>query len=363
MLYWLSSLRDVFFGFNLFRYITVRAVGSGLTAFFVAVLCAPLMIRWLEQRQYKQYVRSDAAAGGLTAFHEQKAGTPTMGGLLMLGAIVLAVLLWGDLTNHFLLIATGAMMGLGLVGLADDVLKLRSASATGLPCRYKLLLQMCIGMAVGYVIVALAPQNTWLEVPLIKLWSPNIGWWYVPFAALVVVASSNAVNLTDGLDGLASGCLALAGSAYGVLAYITSHTLIAQYLDVYFTPAAGELSVLCAALVGACLGFLWYNAYPASLFMGDTGALGLGGVLGVIALFIKKEILLLIVGGIFVVEALSVIVQVASYRYRNQQRIFLMAPIHHHFQMKGWSEPKVTVRFWIVGAVLALLSVASLKVR
>lgn len=363
MLYWLSEFREFFSGLNLFRYITVRAVGAGVTTFLLCVMLTPLLVRWLAARGIGQPVRRDAAAGGLKQFHRTKAGTPTMGGLLMLGAMGISVFLWGNLTNQTLLIALAAMMGLGAIGCLDDYLKLRGRGTRGLPGRAKLFGQTLIGLAVGWSVVALPPQNTVLEVPFLKAWSLPIGWWYVPFAALVIVGASNAVNLTDGLDGLASGCLAMAGIAYGLLAYVTSHGTLAQYLGVYFNPSAGELSVLCAALVGATLGFLWFNAYPANLFMGDTGALGLGGTLGVVAVCIKKELLLVLVGGIFVVEALSVILQVASYRYRHHKRVFLMAPIHHHFQMKGWAEPKVTVRFWIVGALLALLSVASLKVR
>ncbi len=363
MLYWLSQFSDHVFGLNLFRYITVRATGAGITTFLLSVCFIPMAIRWLQRRGVGQQVRQQAAAGGLTAFHQQKAGTPTMGGLVMLGALGIAVLLWGNLTNVFLLTAVAATMGLGLIGCADDLLKLRQQGARGLPWRMKLVGQGCIGLLVGLTIVACPPQNTLLEIPFVKTWSLPLGWWYIPFAMLVVIATSNAVNLTDGLDGLASGCLAIAGIAYGILAYITSHVVLAQYLDVYFTPLAGELSILCAALVGACLGFLWFNTYPANLFMGDTGALALGGTLGVVALFTKKEFLLLLIGGIFVVEACSVILQVASYRYRHQQRVFLMAPIHHHFQMRGWAEPKITVRFWIIGALLALLSVATLKVR
>ena len=363
MLYWLSELRHVFGGFNLFRYITVRATGAGVTAFLLCVMLTPLAVQWLARRGIGQHVRRKQEAGGLEQFHEQKAGTPTMGGVVMLGAITVAVLLWGNLMNHLLSAALLAMLGLGAIGFVDDYLKWRERGAKGLPGTAKLLGQLGIGLAIGVMVVALPPQNTILEVPLLKSWSVPIGWWYAPFAALVIVGASNAVNLTDGLDGLASGCLSMAGLAYGMLAYVTSHAVLARYLNVYYTPLAGELSVLCAALVGATLGFLWFNAYPANLFMGDTGALGLGGTLGVIAVCIKKELLLVLVGGIFVVEALSVILQVASYRYRGRKRLFLMAPIHHHFQMKGWAEPKVTVRFWIIGALLALLSVASLKVR
>ena len=363
MLYWLSEFRHVFGALNLFRYITVRAVGAGVTAFLLCVVLTPLLVRWLAQRGIGQQVRQDAAAGGLPQFHQQKAGTPTMGGVLMLGAIGIAVLLWGNLTNILLLLAVAAMMGLGALGFADDYLKLRGRGARGLSGSLKLCGQTLIGLAIGWSVVMLPPHNTLLEVPFMKEWSVPLGWWYVPFATLVIVGASNAVNLTDGLDGLASGCLSMAGIAYGVLAYVTSHVVLTRYLNVYYTPLAGELSVLCAALVGAALGFLWFNTYPANLFMGDTGALGLGGALGVVAVYTKKELLLMLVGGIFVVEALSVILQVASYRYRRHTRVFLMAPIHHHFQMKGWAEPKVTVRFWIVGALLALLSVASLKVR
>ena len=339
------------------------AAGAGVTTFLLVHALTPLAVRWLSRRGVGQHVRHDAAAGGLQQFHQQKAGTPTMGGLLMVAAIALSVLLWGNLSNHLLLIALAAMLGLGAIGFLDDYLKLRKQGAAGLPWSAKLLGQTLIGLAVGWSVVAFPPHNTVLEVPFVKQWSLPIGGVSVPFAALVIVGCSNAVNLTDGLDGLASGCLAMAGIAYGVLAYVTSHSALAQYLGVYYTPWAGELSVMCSAFVGATLGFLWFNAYPANLFMGDTGALSLGGALGVIAVCIKKELLLVLVGGIFVVEALSVILQVASYRYRHRKRIFLMTPIHHHFQMKGWAEPQVTVRVWIVGALLALLSVASLKVR
>lgn len=363
MLYWLSNLRSAFSALNLLRYITVRAAGAGLTAFLVCVCLTPLMVRWCGRLGIGQHVRRDVDAGGLQEFHEQKAGTPTMGGVLMLAAVTAAVLLWGHLTNHLLWWTLASMLGLGLIGFADDMLKLRGQGATGLPGTLKLLGQTGIGLAVGWSVAALPPHNTLLEVPFAKSWSLPLGWWYVPFAAFVVVGASNAVNLTDGLDGLASGLLAMAGIAYTLLAYVTSHTALAAYLHIFCAPSAGELSVLCAALVGSTLGFLWFNAYPANLFMGDTGALALGGTLGVVAVYIKKELLLVVVGGIFVVEALSVILQVASYRYRARKRVFLMAPIHHHFQMQGWAEPKVTVRFWIVGALLAMLGVATLKVR
>ncbi|MBI3333643.1 MAG: phospho-N-acetylmuramoyl-pentapeptide-transferase [Candidatus Omnitrophica bacterium] len=358
----LYPLRDWWFGFNVFKYITFRAAMASVTAFVVALAAAPLVIRWLTALRVGQRVRRREEVRELYDLHRHKDGTPTMGGLLILLALGSAVLLWGDLFNLKLILAMGVTLALGLLGFADDLSKLRGNGAKGLSIRTKLMAQVLValGFALALFMDPSFPKH--LEVPFLKQPVMGLGVWMIPFVLLVVVGTSNAVNLTDGLDGLAIGCTTMIALCLTVMSYLTGHRGLAEYLWIPYVPGAGELTVFCAALVGAGMGFLWYNSHPATVFMGDTGSLALGGAVGAVAVLIKKELLLALVGGIFVLEALSVILQVASFRLMGQ-RIFLMAPIHHHFQLKGWSESKVTVRFWILGAVLALLSLSTLKLR
>ena len=359
----LYPLREFFFGFNVFRYITVRAACAGATAFLLCVLLGSQFIRWLVRMRLGQHIRAREEHAQLYELHRDKKGTPTMGGLLVIGAAVGASLLWANLTNGFLWLTIAITCGLGFVGFLDDYLKWVKHESKGLTARAKFLGQVLIAGALLFHLMRAGPPTGEMEVPFFKSVHLALGWWYVPFAMAVVVGSSNAVNLTDGLDGLATGCMIMAAVAFAGMAYVTGHSRFAEYLGVYHAAQAGELAVFCAAIAGACLGFLWFNSYPATGFLGDTGALALGGAIGTVAVLVKKELLLALVGGIFVVESLSVILQVGSYKLRRRKRIFLMAPLHHHFQMLGWAETKVTVRFWIIGALLALLSLTTLKLR
>jgi len=356
----LYPLHQYFSVLNVTRYITFRTAAASLTALLVSLALGPWMIRKLRDFQVGQVIRQEGPAS-----HRAKAGTPTMGGLLILTAAITPTLLWADLTNVYVWIAVVTTAGFGLVGFLDDYLKIVRRSHHGLIPRYKFGAQVLIAAGVGVVLLLLAQQglyNTRLIFPFFKWLIPDLGWGYVPFAVLVLVGASNAVNLTDGLDGLAISCFAVAAAAYTALAYITGHRVFAEYLlIVRFAPAA-ELTVFCGALVGASLGFLWYNSYPAEIFMGDVGSLGLGGALGTVAILIKQELLLVIVGGVFVLEALSVIVQVGSFKLTGN-RVFRMAPLHHHFELVGWSEPKVIFRFLIVAIVFALFSLTTLKLR
>ncbi len=359
----LYPLREFFFGFNVVRYITVRAACAGATAFLLCVLLGPRFIRWLIRMRVGQQIRAKAEHAKLHELHQSKQGTPTMGGLLVIGAAVGASLLWSNLTNGFVWLTIAITCGLGFVGFLDDYLKWVKHESKGLTARAKFLGQTLIAGALLFHLMRSGPPVGDVEVPFVKWAHLALGWWYVPFAMVVVVGASNAVNLTDGLDGLATGCLIMVAVAYAGMAYVTGHRQFAEYLGVYHAAQAGELAVVCAAIAGACLGFLWFNSYPATVFLGDTGALALGGAIGTVAVLIKKELLLALVGGVFVVESLSVILQVGSYKLRHKKRIFLVAPLHHHFQMLGWSETKVTVRFWIIGALLALMSLMTLKLR
>ncbi len=363
MLYYLlTPLRDWWFGFNVFQYITFRAAMASITAFLICLWVAPGMIRWLTQLKAGQPVRPAEEVGGLYPLHQHKAGTPTMGGLLILASLAGSTLLWVDVLNPKVLAALAVTTLLGLLGFWDDLSKLRRSSSRGISKRAKLLWQTAAGLLfMGWVLTD-PRYPTSLEVPFLKGPLADLGGWYIPLGVLVMVGCSNAVNLADGLDGLAVGCATMIALAFTVMSYLAGHSVLADYLLISHVPGAGELAVFCAALVGAGMGFLWYNSHPASVFMGDTGSLALGGALGAVAILIKKEFLLGIVGGIFVLEALSVILQVLSFRTRGR-RIFLMAPIHHHFQLKGVPESKVTVRLWIVAAILALFSLSTLKLR
>jgi len=294
--------------------------------------------------------------------HKDKAGTPTMGGLLIVTAIVISTLLWGDMTNKYVLLALVSIIWLCVVGFLDDYLKMKLKKSKGLTARSKFIGQIMLGLMLGLYVYFDPQIGKQLDTPFLKNLVMNLGIFYVLFTMTVIVGSSNAVNLTDGLDGLAIGCTIIVVLTYTALSYITGNAKISEYLNIIYIPGTGELAVFCAAMLGAGLGFLWFNCFPANVFMGDTGSLALGGAIGVVATFIKKELLLLIVGGIFVMEALSVIIQVTSFRFF-RKRVFLMAPIHHHFQMKGWSESKVVIRFWIIGIILALVSLSTLKLR
>ena len=365
MLYYLLyPLREYFFVFNVFRYITFRAAFAGVTAFLITVIFAPPIIKRLQALKIGESIRRKHCPD-LYDLHKTKEGTPTMGGILILLGIGLSTVLWADIKNSFVLLALMVLLWLGGIGFLDDYRKLTSRSKSGrrgLNKRTKLLAQAVAGFIIALFLYINPATSSVLEMPFFKELAINMGIFYIPFVILVITASSNAVNLTDGLDGLATGCIVLTAVAYAGMSYVTGHAQFASYLGIYHLPAAGELTVFCAAIAGAGLGFLWYNSFPASIFMGDTGALALGGAIGTVAVFVKKEIILLLVGGIFVVEALSVLLQIISFRSTGK-RIFKIAPLHHHFEMCGWAEPKVTVRFWIIAIILMLLSFATLKLR
>jgi len=354
----LYPLHTLFSILNVFRYITFRTIYASLTAFFICFFLGPWVIDRLTRMQVGQYIRNDGPQS-----HLGKAGTPTMGGVLMLAAITLATLLWSDLTDPFIWIALWVLLGFGAVGFMDDYLMQVKKQSKGLSVGGKLTLQAGVALIAG-VWVYLTPNfSTEVTVPFFKTVTPDLGWGYIVFAMLVIVGASNAVNLTDGLDGLAIGPVIIAAATYMVFAYVAGHVKIANYLQITYVPGSGELTVLCGAIAGAGLGFLWFNAYPAQVFMGDTGSLSLGATLGVMAVITKQEILLVLVGGLFVIEALSVIFQVGFFKMTSGRRIFRMAPLHHHFELKGWPEPKVIVRFWIIAIALALLAMSTLKLR
>jgi phospho-N-acetylmuramoyl-pentapeptide-transferase len=346
-------------GFNVFGYLTLRAILAALTALAISLLVGPRMIRWLAEYQVGQRVRSDGPQTHLT-----KAGTPTMGGALILAAITLATLLWADLANRFVWIVLLVTVAFGLIGFWDDYLKLVVGNSRGLIARYKYFWQSVAGLgaAIGLYLTAHSPVDTTLYVPLFKHVLIPLGVLFIPLTYFVIVGTSNAVNLTDGLDGLAIMPAVLVAGALGVFAYASGNVVFSGYLGIPYIAGAGEVLVICAAIFGAGLGFLWFNTYPAQVFMGDIGALALGAALGVIAVVVRQELVLVIMGGVFVMETVSVILQVASFKLRGK-RIFRMAPIHHHFELKGWAEPKVIVRFWIITVILVLLGLATLKLR
>lgn len=355
----LYSLHGIFSPFNVFRYITFRTAIAIITAMVFTVILGPRVIQRLRRLSVTQQIRDD---GPQT--HLGKSGTPTMGGILIIAAIVITMLMWGDLKNGYIWVMIVSITGFGAVGLVDDYQKVLRRNHKGLRALHKFSAQFLLALAIG-VFLYLNPRDPYadvLSIPFFKRWLIDLGWFYIPFSVVVIIGSSNAVNLTDGIDGLAIGLVGIAVLANGALVYISGNKNLAQYLQVLFLPGTGELTVFCGAMLGASLGFLWYNSYPADVFMGDVGSLGLGGSLGTLAVITKHEIVLALVGGIFVIETLSVILQVASFKMTGK-RIFKMAPIHHHFELKGWPEPKVIIRFWIVGIMLALLSLTTLKVR
>jgi phospho-N-acetylmuramoyl-pentapeptide-transferase len=359
----LYPLHTEFSVLNVTQYITFRTAAASLTALLISFVMGPWMIRRLRDFQIGQVIRHDGPAT-----HRTKAGTPTMGGLLILSAALVPTLMWADLTNPYVWIAVISTAAFGAVGFMDDYLKVTRRSHHGLWPRYKMLGQIIIAIGVGLILVALASEqpplyNTRLIFPFFKRLIPDLGWLYVPFAVVVLVGATNAVNLTDGLDGLAISVFAVAAAAFTALAYVSTHRVFAEYLLLVRLPLpAADLTIFCGALFGASLGFLWFNSYPAEIFMGDVGSLALGGALGTVAILIKQELLLLFVGGVFVIEALSVIIQVGSFKLTGQ-RVFKMAPLHHHFELVGWSEPKVITRFLIAAIIFALFSLTTLKLR
>jgi phospho-N-acetylmuramoyl-pentapeptide-transferase len=343
--------------FNIFRYLTFRTIYAMITALMVCFVLGPWIIRKLESLQARQVIRTDGPES-----HLQKQGTPTMGGVMILAAIVIPTLLWADLSNQYVWTALFITIGYGVIGFVDDYKKVVEKNTKGLSARQKMFWQVLLAAAVAAFLFLKPGFSEELYFPFFKRFHPDLWLFFIPFATLVIVGASNAVNLTDGLDGLAIGPVAINAATYMLFAYIAGHATLSAYLQVPRVPGAGELAVMCGAMVGAGLGFLWYNSYPAEVFMGDVGSLSLGGTLGIIAVLTKQEILLVIVGGVFVVEALSVIFQVGSYKYRGK-RIFRMAPIHHHFELKGVAEPKIIVRFWIITIILALVAISTLKMR
>lgn len=362
MLYYLLyPLHKVISIFNVFRYITFRASMAALTAFLISLVFGPLVIDKLKKFKICQSIRKEESTH-LYSLHQSKAGTPTMGGILILASLLISTLLWADIINKYIIIVVLGTLWLGIIGFFDDYLKLRKKNAKGIPGTVKLNGQIILGLIIGTILFLDPHLNTRLDIPFMKDIILDLGVFYILFVILVIAGSSNAVNLTDGLDGLAIGIVIMVAFAYSVLSYISGNIKFANYLLVPYLVGSGELTVFCAAIIGAGLGFLWYNCYPASVFMGDVGSLSLGGALGLVAILIKKELLLVVVGGIFVIEALSVILQVGSFRLR-KKRIFKIAPLHHHFQFIGWPETKVIVRFWIVASLLALLTLVTLKIR
>jgi phospho-N-acetylmuramoyl-pentapeptide-transferase len=355
----LYPLYTKFSGFNVFKYITFRSAGAALTALVVSFLFGRPMIAWLRRLKVGQHVRND---GPQT--HLSKQGTPTMGGILIIVALVGSALLWSDLTNKYVWLVLFATLAFGGIGFWDDYLKVVKKRSKGLNVKQKFGLQIAASLVIGFFLYYNPgdPNSTQLSVPFMKRFLLDLGWFYIPFVVVVIVGSSNAVNLTDGLDGLAIGLVGIAATANAVLVYISGNRIIAEYLKILYIPGSGELAIFCSALLGASLGFLWYNAHPAEVFMGDVGSLSLGGALGTLAVVTKHELILVIVGGIFVAETVSVALQVASFKLTGK-RIFKMAPIHHHFEQIGWPESKVITRFWIVGIILALVSLGSLKLR
>jgi phospho-N-acetylmuramoyl-pentapeptide-transferase len=353
----LYPLNEYFTVFNVFKYITFRAIYATVTALLMTLLLGPLFIAKLKKIGCSQNVRNDGPST-----HLIKKGTPTSGGLLILFSIIVSSLLWADITNHYIWIMLFSFIGMGAIGFIDDFKKIKFGTSKGLKAKEKLFFQTLVASIIAILLYIEPNFNTYLTIPFFKNILPDFGPFYPIFVVFVIVGASNAVNLTDGLDGLAIGLVLIVSSTYLLFAYITGHFGLAEYLKITFIPETGELTVICGAMVGACMGFLWYNAHPAQVFMGDVGSLALGGSLGTIAVITKHEILLALVGGVFVIEALSVILQVGSFKLRNK-RIFQMAPIHHHFELKGWAESKIIVRFWIVGIVLALLAISTLKLR
>jgi phospho-N-acetylmuramoyl-pentapeptide-transferase len=352
----LYPLASEYGAFNVVRYITFRTGAATLTALFICFVVGPWLIRALSRLRVGQPIREIGPA------HQSKAGTPTMGGLLILLSLCVSVLLWSNLDNRLVWTVLGVTVGYGLLGFIDDYRKVTEGHASGISARMKLVWQTLLALAVAFAIYTDPQFDARLSVPFFKDFTPYLGWLYIPLATFIIVGTSNAVNLTDGLDGLAIGPVMVAAGTFLLLCYASGHAGIADYLAIKHVPGSGHLTIFCGALIGGGLGFLWFNASPAQLFMGDVGSLALGGALGTMAVLIRQEILLAVVGGIFVLETLSVVIQVASFKLTGR-RVFRMAPIHHHFEQLGWPEQKIVVRFWIVSAILGLLALSSLKLR
>lgn len=359
--YFLYPLKDYSIFFNIFKYITFRAVGASVTAFLLSLFLGPLVVKWLAKLSVVNATKREYAEK-IHSFYAEKGTVPTMGGILILGSLLISDLLWGNLQNRFLMLALLVVLWFGAIGFIDDFIKLKRKNSRGLSSLVKLVGQLILGIALGTHLFLDPAFSKSLYVPFFKEVTIVLGCWLIPFVVLVLVGSSNALNLTDGLDGLAVGCLAFAAGAFSILTYLAGRIDFAKYLEIPFVAGSGELTVFCASLVGAAVGFLWYNSYPATVMMGDTGSLALGGALGVVAILIKSELVLLMVGGIFVWEALSVMIQVFSFRVFGK-RVFLMSPYHHHLQLKGLPESKVTIRLWIVAFILALVGLSTLKLR
>ena len=355
--HFLYPLHETFSFLNVFRYITFRTIYAVITALAISFLIGPSITHFLRRYQVGEAIRPDGPAS-----HHRKAGTPTMGGAMILIAVIVSTLLWADIANRYIWLVLFSVIGFGLIGFLDDYRKCILRDAKGLLPRYKFGLQIGVALIIALGLYFSPAYSTILSVPFFKQITPDLGPFYIPFAILVIVGASNAVNLTDGLDGLAVGPIMVTAAAYLIVVYVTGRSDFSAYLIIPHIKGAGELAIFCGAVLGAALGFLWFNAYPATIFMGDTGSLPLGGALGTVAVVSKHELLLVLVGGIFVVEALSVIFQVVSFKSRGK-RVFLMAPIHHHFELKGWQEPKIVVRFWIISIILGLISLSTLKLR
>ncbi len=355
----LYPLHTEFSVFNVIRYLSFRSLAAALTALLVSFILGPILIRWLKAKQIGQQIREDGPKS-----HANKAGTPTMGGVLIIIAVIVATLLWVEFDNPFVWLVLAVVLGYGSLGFVDDYRKLTKRNSKGLSVKQKLIWQSLIAALVGGILYALPDSQfgTTLTVPFFKNAQPDLGWFYIPFVMAVIVGTSNAVNLTDGLDGLAIGPVLTCMVTFGFMTYASGHQQISAYLQIPYVAGSGTLAILCAAVVGAGLGFLWFNTFPAQVFMGDMGSLALGGALGTVAVVTKQELLLALAGGIFVLEALSVILQVVSFKWTGK-RIFAMAPVHHHFELRGWAEPKIIVRFWIISIILAMMALSSLKLR
>jgi len=357
LLHLLYPLHIHYSALNIFQYITFRTFGASITAVLFCLLVGPVYIKWLKKKQIGQVIREEGPKS-----HYSKKGTPTMGGGLILLSVTVSTLLWADIFNKHVWIALGAMILFGVIGFFDDYLKITSKAKKGLSVKQKLVLQFIFGLVVSYLIFIFRETPPVLKFPFLKDLSIDLGYFLIPFSMLVIIGASNAVNLTDGLDGLAVGPIITTASTFILLAYCAGHIKIAEYLQISYVTGAGELAIFMATVSSACLGFLWFNTYPAQVFMGDIGSLALGAALGTVSILTKNEILLALCGGIFVLEAFSVMAQVISFKMTGK-RVFKMAPIHHHFELKGWAEPKVIVRFWIISIVLALITLSSLKIR
>jgi len=362
----LYKFTSVFFGFNVFRYITVKSAMAAVTALFISLIVGPKIIRLLQRHQMCEEIRSDGPQS-----HLAKKGTPTMGGLIIMASIAIAVLLWADISNFYIILVSIATLAMAVVGFIDDYLKSVKKLKRGLVSKYKLIGQVSLGLLIGSIIYFhpfFENLHSITSIPFFKNLEIDFGILYIGVVVFVITGTSNAVNLTDGLDGLAAGLTGIAFLAFSAMTYITGNVNFSDYLNIIYLPGSGELTVFCMAVLGASIGFLWYNTHPAQVFMGDTGSLALGSALGAVAILIKKEFLLIIIGGVFIFEVLSVIIQTTYFKYTKKKsgegkRVFRMAPIHHHFELKGWHESKVVVRFWIIGILLALLSLTTFKTQ